>query len=319
MSTPPSVARDLISGELFDLILYKKLLRFARGDTAAMLGKLIPVEEKHYAFWQDFFQMNVIRLTVGNKIKLYLLVTFARIFGEVGIHLVLESLEVHGIRKYLEFWKTSQKSDDKKAVAGVLHDEFGHEDEIVSEVARRKIHPERVRDIFLGFNDGLVEVLGAIAGFFAAFQSTSSVLAAGFTVAIAGSLSMAAGAFAAISSEQEVGEVENGKKEFLGEKPEQKEARTPLGSALVVGISYFIGAMIPVTPVILGAKTAISSISAGAILVIFVSYIIATLSGMRVGKRITTNIIIIALAVSVTYTIGIAAKNVLGIEEMALY
>ena len=33
----------------------------------------------------------------------------------------------------------------------------------------RRINPERVRNIFLGLNDGLVEILGAVTGFFGAF------------------------------------------------------------------------------------------------------------------------------------------------------
>ena len=78
----------------------------------------------------------------------------------------------------------------------------------------RRIDPERVRNFFLGFNDGLVEILGAVSGFFAAFSDVASVLVASCTVAVA--LSMAAGAFAAAHSEREVRRVETGKRAFLG-------------------------------------------------------------------------------------------------------
>lgn len=47
----------------------------------------------------------------------------------------------------------------------------------------RRISPERVRDVFLGLNDRLVEILGAVSGFFAAFGNAATVLVAGLTVA----------------------------------------------------------------------------------------------------------------------------------------
>ena len=55
--------------------------------------------------------------------------------------------------------------------------------------AERHINPDKVRNLFLGLNDGLVEILGAVSGFFAAFRSSTAVLAAGFTVAVAGARS----------------------------------------------------------------------------------------------------------------------------------
>jgi VIT1/CCC1 family predicted Fe2+/Mn2+ transporter len=50
-------------------------------------------------------------------------------------------------------------------------------------------------------NDGLVEILGAVSGFFGAFGDAVTVLIAALTIAVAGSLSMAAGAYGAISRE----------------------------------------------------------------------------------------------------------------------
>jgi VIT1/CCC1 family predicted Fe2+/Mn2+ transporter len=47
--------------------------------------------------------------------------------------------------------------------------------------------------------------------------------------------------------------------------------------------------------------------------IVIVSYILAFLSGMNVARRIAMNLIIIAVAVSVTYTIGTVVKNVFGV------
>ena len=70
---------------------------------------------------------------------------------------------------------------------------------------------------FLGLNDGLVEILGAVSGFFGAFGEATMVLIAASTTAVAGALSMAAGAFLALNSEKEVKTTEIAKKIFLGE------------------------------------------------------------------------------------------------------
>ena len=278
-----------------------------------MLDKLIPIEEEHYKFWQDFFDIRIEKLGFLHRIKLTLIIIFCRIFGEAGIHLVLEAIEVYGIRKYLHVWEFYKDDPLGEAVYGVLQDEFGHEDEIVSNAVERKIHPERIRDIFLGFNDGLVEILGAVSGFFAAFQLASSVLVASFTVAVAGSISMAAGAFVAMGSEVEVETTAEQKKKFLGETVEENAGVRPFNSAVVVGISYFIGAMIPVAPVLFGAQNIFASILVAGITIIVISYLLAFLSGMDVKRRIIINLIIMAVAVSITYTIGIAATTIWGV------
>ena len=60
-----------------------------------------------------------------------------------------------------------------------------------------------------------MEILGAVSGFFGAFGSATMVLIAGSTTAVAGSPSMAAGIYVAISSEREITATETDKKRFL--------------------------------------------------------------------------------------------------------
>ena len=77
-------------------------------------------------------------------------------------------------------------------------DEMKHEDVLVTNLTERKINAEQIRNIFLGLNDGLVEILGAVSGFFGAFNNPATVLMAASTTAVAGALSMGAGAFLAL-------------------------------------------------------------------------------------------------------------------------
>lgn len=307
------LGRELVLDELFDLILYRRLVAFADENTKKLLATLIVFEERHLAFWQKFFNIKSNKLGMARRLKLIASLALCRIFKTPAIHLVLEAIEIYGIRKYLQVWEAYQGKPLGKAVEEILRDELKHEDAIVSKRIDRAISPEHVRSIFLGFNDGLVEILGAISGFFAAFESPVAVLAAGFTVAAAGSISMGAGVFVAMSSEEEVERTEEGKKQFLSGQRLRTIARgRSLGNAFIVGISYFIGAMIPIAPVFLGAKNIAISGILSAIMIAVVSFILAFLSGMEVRRRIVINIIIISLAVGISYGIGVAAKEMLG-------
>jgi predicted membrane protein (TIGR00267 family) len=308
------LARRLILDELFDLSLYTALRDVATGDLRKILDQLIPIETRHFVFWQDFFDLRITALDLGRRAKLGLITWVCRLFGAPAIHLVLEAIEVYGVRKYLTLWRAYGGTPLAGAVRGVLEDEFKHEDAVVTAGTERRIQPERVRDIFLGLNDGLVEILGAVSGFFAAFGNAGTVLVAGVTVAVAGALSMAAGAYIAASSEAEVRWTDTERRRFLGESPPSEgAAERPLRSALVVGASYFLGALVPVLPVLFRANSAVPSMLTAGSMIIVVSTIVAFLSGMDITRRILTNLVIIAAAVGITYAIGIVTNALWGI------
>lgn len=319
MATPqqhdPRLARMLILDELFDLSLYKALRKITDRDSQKVLDELIVVETEHLAFWQKFFDLKLTTLDLPRRFKLLFMVLICRIFGVSAVHLVLEAIEVHGVRKYLSLWKSYHDQPLGVALKGILVDEFKHEDMLVTELTKRKINPERVRNIFFGLNDGLVEILGAVSGFFGAFGDAVTVLIAASTTAVAGALSMAAGAYVALSSEKEVQQTGADKKRFLGEGGTAAEMEEqPLSSALVVGGAYVVGAMVPVLPVLFGAKDALVSLLTAGSMIIVVSMLLAFLSGMNVKRRILLNLVIITVAVSVTYLIGMIAKNLWGIQ-----
>ena len=308
------LGRRLVLDEIFDLSLYRELHAIAPGDLQRVLEALIPVETRHVAFWQKFFGLeHVTRLDAGRRIRLALIVAACRLFGGSAIHIVLEAIEVHGVKKYLDVWKRYGDGPLGAAVREVLEDEFKHEDEVVSGEAERRINPEKVRNVFLGLNDGLVEILGAVSGFFAAFESSVAVITAGFTVGVAGALSMAAGAYIGAGSEAELRETEDARKRFLGETVTSEVAESPLASAAVVGIGYFIGAAVPVLPVVFGARTVWPTVLTGGTMIVLVSAIVAFISGMDVRRRILLNVVITGLAVVVTYTLGLLTKRLLGV------
>jgi len=310
----PQLAETLVLDELFDLSLYKALRQVTQPDIHHTLDELITVETAHLAFWKHFFGLTLEELNLGRRLKLSLIMFVCKLFGSTAVHLVLEAIEVHGVRKYLALWREYQGQPLGEALRGILMDEFKHEDVLVTALTDRKINAEKIRNIFLGLNDGLVEILGAVSGFFGAFGEATMVLIAASTTAVAGALSMAAGAFLALNSEKEVKTTEIAKKIFLGEASEViPMEESPIGSALVVGTAYIAGAIVPVLPVIFGATSALFSVLTAGLMVIVVSTILSFLSGMDVTRRIFLNLALITIAVSVTYGIGVFAKHLWGI------
>lgn len=311
----PKLAKTLILDELFDLSLYKALRGITKPDTQKVLDELVIVEAQHLAFWQKFFDSKLTTLDLGRRLKLQLFVLICHVFGSTAVHLALEAIEVYGVRKYLSLWKSYKGQPLGHALEGILLDEFKHEDVLVTQLTERKINPEKIRNIFLGLNDGLVEILGAVSGFFGAFGDAVTVLIAASTTAAAGSLSMAAGAYAALNSEKEIKATEFDKKQFLGEETGSSEMEEqPLASALFVGGAYIVGAMVPVLPVLFGAKDALASLITAGSMIVLVSTLLAFLSGMDIKRRILMNLVIITVAVGVTYAIGTAARAIWGVS-----
>jgi vacuolar iron transporter family protein len=314
MKNREQIGRGLILDELFDLSLYRELRKIGGPGMARMLDELIEVELTHFAFWQEFFQLRVDHLDWRRRLKLRVIHAICSILGESSIDMVLEAIEVYGVRKYLSLWKTYKDEPMGAALRGILRDEFEHEDTLVSRLQGRIISPDRIRNVFLGLNDGIVEILGAVSGFFATFGQNRFVLVAGLTTAVAGSLSMAAGAFVAASSENEVRRTQNEKTQFLGETVPSGRAEPAFGSAAIVGCSYFFGAALPLLPVVLGAHSPVFSIVAGGTTVLLVSVVLSFLSGMQIRKRALINLMLILIAAGVSYGIGAVVKVALGIE-----
>lgn len=310
------LARSLIRGELMSLTLYESLMAVAGEGTRDTIQKLIAIERGHLSFWEAFFHSRHTPPGILGAFRIRLAVLIARIFGDRAIFLILESTEVHAIRHYFSLWEAYQNTPEEEAIKKILIEELSDEEIVIMGTRERGLSGGNIRNLFLGLNDGLVEILGAVSGLLAAFQHPSSVLVAAATVAIAGSFSMAAGVFAAESSENEIAWIHSRKEAFLNPDRERRPTGEPhpFSSAFIVGVSYFTGSLIPILPIFFGSTGIIYSFIASGLTAILVSTVISFLTGMDVKKRIFLNTVILALAVAITYTMGIAAKSIFGIS-----
>jgi len=82
-----------------------------------------------------------------------------------------------------------------------------------------------VRDVIFGANDGLVSILATVAGVYGAISESHVILVAGAAGAVAGAISMGAGAYLSAKSEKEVTEKESDRKGIKrrGTPEEEKE------------------------------------------------------------------------------------------------
>ncbi len=318
-SLSPDVQRQLILDELFDLSLYRAFRTQASPHLTSLLDNLIKTETGHLEFWQTFFQSGVTELDPIRKAKLQLFRAIVACFGDSAILLLMEVIEVHGVKKYLDLWRTTRDSTLRQGLRRILEDELIHEESIVTKTAGRTVDGTFIRNIFLGFNDGSVEILGAVNGLVAALHEPILVSAAGFTVSIAGAISMAAGAYVSTHSEAEIMRAEAQKRAFLEEAGDASMPSadiappSALRAAIIVGITYLIGATFPLAPFILGATSPLWSIILSGSLILFVSAILAFVSGMHMRRRVVMNFMIVVIATVVSYGFGLFAQQWFGV------
>src|SRR4029450_7460314 len=123
----PGLARALVLDELLDLALYQALRDVApAGALQSVLDRMIPIERRHVKFWQDYFGLPLTALGARRRIQLAVYVGVCRLFGAPAIHLVLEAIEVYGVRKYLKIWDIAVGTPLESGLRGILRDEFEH-------------------------------------------------------------------------------------------------------------------------------------------------------------------------------------------------
>ncbi len=299
-----SLQKTLLRGEIADHRLYSSLLPYAGFELQKTLQGFIATEEAHIAFWKERFSLDHVPLSFGDRFRNGIILFIVRCFGDRAGFVLLESVETHGIKKYLDLWEGVHDTHVREGLRTILTDELLHEDEAATG-GNRAVRADVVRNAFLGFNDGSVEILGAVTGLVAALGRPDLVLLSALTVSVAGSLSMAAGAFLATHSEYEMRTLARQKDMFLGqEHGEDAFLDSPFRSAALVGFGYLFGAAVPVLPFAFGATSALWSLLFSGALILIVSACLAFLSGMSIWRRLLLNGAVIAVTVSISLGIG---------------
>src|SRR3989338_2357228 len=302
-------ALQLVLHEQFDLQLYKRFLRRAKSeDLKAILSTMIAEEERHIAIWKKYIpHVKIPAQGITARVKTAILTACVYIFGDTGIRLIVEAIEVHGIREYLLLAHSVAGTALEEPLNAILRDELEHEAQIVGDAYSSKITGERVRSFILGFNDGLVEMLGAVVGFYATISNPSVMMLAGLSVISAGSFSMAAGAYAADRAERELDTIKEAKDRFLTTGHPTVDLNGATGAvtnALIVGCAFIVGGFLPLMPVFFGSPSFVLSVVTAAVGVTIISVVLAFLKGISIRKRVALNLGLIAAAVLFASAVG---------------
>lgn len=101
----------------------------------------------------------------------------------------------------------------------------------------------RLREIVFGVQDGLISNVALTTSMAIATGNLSAIIIAGITGAVAGTFSMASGAFLSSRAEMEVGALMSS-----GSSEKMNPWSDPILDALAMGISFLVAALIPIVP-----------------------------------------------------------------------
>jgi VIT1/CCC1 family predicted Fe2+/Mn2+ transporter len=282
-------AMGFYKNEMKDAQSYEYLGRMEKDkDIRNKLLGLSHIERSHAEFWKKFIEKRggkVEEVKIGAIRKLSLRIV-RKILGAAYLVSLFEAAETSAINTYYDFYKNGEMGEEERRRLGqIILDEVEHER--IFDKEKRILHAENIRDLVLGMNDGLVELLGAVTGLSAVYVHNPLIVGlSGLIVGVAGSLSMAIGTYVSVRSQRQVNEgtrkrlaivlslsEERAKKEVRDKleemglqreiaestaeiivkngKPESilpQEDVNEVRAALYTGIAYIIGVFFPVTP-----------------------------------------------------------------------
>lgn len=305
------------------------------------LKELASMEASHGVLWRDLLKKRGVEPKTRKFKKLLNLILLKftyRVFGLGFIIKLLEHDEVRAVREYISMVESGELNDhERKLLISIAKDEVLHENILKKEEESYKTFLEYVREIVLGMNDGLVEVLSVSAGLAGTFVFPLYVFVGGALVGIGGALSMGIGAY--ISSKTST-QIANEKTKYLqllsviksnhgfeeletsltdvGIHVGSEEAfRDPKKAGLFTGLSYLLGSLVPLFPYMLFVPPPISvvlSFTFSAAVLGLTGFIISTLGGLETKRKILELITLGMIAATITYFIGRIANILLGIE-----
>jgi len=273
------------------------------------IGKM---EAEHAKFWRSLLSRHGI--TVKSKsTKSYNLFFYflRRVLGIKWLSQFLEIGENSAIEKYYRIYtECDLDQPDKDALKKLIAEEILHEDFFKANMGNIQ---NNIRDIFLGMNDSLVEILAAVSGLTAlSAVSTKLIGISGVIVGLSGTLSMAIGTYISVKNQKEVKNLGFLRLRVLaelfhkGKSPEQ-ETEDPIRAALFTGLFYLVGTILIVVPFFFlsTAQYALAtSVMAASVAWIISGTVIALSSGLSIHRKIAEMILTGYAATLITFTLG---------------
>lgn len=345
-------------GEIIDKNLYNYLANIVKDQNLKEnLSKIAKAEERHSNFWKNFLEKRGINtnLVIKEPIKIKIIKLLARVINPIYLIAVLESGENSAVKTYYQFLTNTELNHyELNSLKNIIIDELEHENYF--DKYTEKLGLNNIRDLVLGMNDGLVEILGTITGLTAVYYTTPHVIGiSGLVVGVAGALSMGIGAFMSVKSQKQVDSALDMKKKIISAiDPEKnydllrklfhdlpdnllesfitslKEQKIDIGnivsqetnndelkSGVYTGLSYLVGAVIPVLPFFLIPNSFFAlpvSLILATLIISFVATFIALVSGISIRTKIIEMISALIFAAAVSFSFGKIVQTLFGVE-----
>ena len=274
-------------------------------ELKGILERLSATENKHAKMWAKILEISRIKVPRRtSKFFVFAILLLRHLLGLVLAVKAAERFETQLDKKIVEVERYGGlEPHEKEIIKEIIKDELKNEAPLKVKILAYNQVLNNIRDIIIGMNDGLVEVLAAVSGLGAALHTPVLILVGGIIIALSGTLSMTGSAFISTSYEINVNS-KSGKK------------RSAKSSAFYVGGAYVIGAIVPLIPFAFGAGgyygIAISIMLTAAVLSIVAS-LVALVSGISIKSNILKTLFISIGSAFVTIALGAYARSVLHI------
>jgi vacuolar iron transporter family protein len=201
------MAKDFYQDEINDHITYQELVGRAKDKAFHTdMTRIARMERRHADFWKAMLEAHHTPLPPVRirRLRLFILRLLSMVINPVLLVSLLELGETSAVKRYLYFFQHAElDASEQERLKGIILDEIEHE--TYFKQTARALGVGNLRDFVLGMNDGLVEILGTVAGLSAVYPTNPLIVAAsGLIVGIAGALSMGIGAFISVRSQRQV-------------------------------------------------------------------------------------------------------------------
>lgn len=185
--------RKHLANERAEGAVYRELAKKKTGEEREILLAIAEAESRHEAYWRERLGENV-GLPKQAGLSTRLMAWMARRFGSVFVLAMMQTAETRN--NYVK---------DADASEQMVADEAIHAEVVRGLAARGRANMSGdFRAAIFGANDGLVSNLALVLGIVGTGVSSHVVMVTGLTGLLAGALSMAAGEYVSVSSQQEL-------------------------------------------------------------------------------------------------------------------
>jgi VIT1/CCC1 family predicted Fe2+/Mn2+ transporter len=278
-------ALEIQRHEVDEYYIYARLAKLCKDPhNAEVLRSVGEAEKQHAAFWKEKTGAEV----SPRRFRIFFTLFWARFLGLTFTLKRMEKREGTASKDYMEL------AEHFPEVKIISREEAEHERVLLNMLDEELLR--YVGSIVLGLNDALVELTGALAGFTLALGSTAVISLAGLVTGISAAFSMAAS-------------------EYLSSKADNDPRAVK--SAVYTGSAYIITVFFLILPFLLISNklAALALTLSIAVFIIFVfNYYLSTAKDLNFKRRFAEMTLISLGVAALSFGVGWALKNVLGVD-----